>query len=130
MLFGVKLQNEIYPPWRQHYINYDGLKRLLKENVLLNNVDEPAWSEKDESNFAHELDTELEKVYSYQISKYQELDSEITKLEQLTENYLNSLTTNGNNGNNNSKSSFHVNSFQTKLEELLDYIKVTQLKLC
>ncbi|OWB78666.1 hypothetical protein B5S32_g2866 [[Candida] boidinii] len=119
MLFGVKLQNEIYPPWRQHYINYDGLKRLLKENVLLNNVDEPAWSEKDESNFAHELDTELEKVYSYQISKYQELDSEITKLEQLTENYLNSLTTNGNNGNINSKSSFDVNSFQTKLEELL-----------
>lgn len=113
MLFGVKLQNEIYAPWAEYYVDYDGLKRLLKENVL-NELDpsQSAWSEKDESNFAQMLDSQLEKVYSFQVSKYKELDSEISKLETQSEKFLESLESGD-------KSGLEPVKFQKKLEELL-----------
>lgn len=113
MLFGVKLQNEIYAPWAEYYVDYDGLKKLLKENVL-NELDpsQSAWSENDESNFAQMLDSQLEKVYSFQVSKYKELDSEISKLEMQSESFLESIE----NGN---KSQLEPVKFQKKLEELL-----------
>lgn len=60
MLFGVRLASEVYPPWKQSYIDYDGLKELLKE-------DGKSWSESDESRFTEALDKELEKVYSFQM---------------------------------------------------------------
>lgn len=116
MLFGVKLQNEIYAPWAEYYVDYDGLKRLLKENVL-NELDPntSAWSEKDESNFAEKLDSELEKVYSFQVSKYKELDQEIAKLELQSEKFLEELEQKG----SESKSQLDPVKFQKKLEELL-----------
>ncbi|GMM31459.1 vacuolar transporter chaperone [Martiniozyma asiatica (nom. inval.)] len=110
MLFGVKLQNEIYPPWKKYYIDYDGLKRLLKENVLSNSQ----WNEKDEALFAELLDSELEKVYSFQVSKYKELDSEITKLEIESESYLESVEQ-----QKPSDAAFDAKTFQSKLEKLL-----------
>lgn len=113
MLFGVKLQNEIYSPWKQYYIDYDHLKRLLKENVLNPSDTDSVWNEKDESMFAETLDKELEKVYSFQVSKYKELDSEITKLELRSEKYLDLLE------RNQKDSSFNSTTFQQKLEELL-----------
>ncbi|ODV86173.1 hypothetical protein CANARDRAFT_6669 [[Candida] arabinofermentans NRRL YB-2248] len=119
MLFGVKLQNEIYPPWKQYYIQYDALKKLLKENVIVSNeTSDPTngWTEEDESKFATLLDSDLEKVYSFQISKYKELDDEITNLELQTENYLKSFSS-----DSSSKKSPGFNSiqFQKNLEELL-----------
>jgi len=110
MLFGVKLQNEIYPPWKDYYIDYEGLKKLLKENVVTRGNED--WTELDEKAFAAELDRELEKVYTFQVSKYKELDTEISKLELRTEHYLESLSR----GN---PDSFDSQSFQTKLEDLL-----------
>jgi SPX domain protein involved in polyphosphate accumulation len=113
MLFGVKLQNEIYSPWKQHYIDYENLKRLLKENVV-NQIDsDAAWSEKDEALFAETLDKELEKVYTFQVSKYKELDSEISKLELRSEKYLDLLE------KNQKDQSFDPVAFQEILEELL-----------
>ena len=50
MLFGVKSASSIYPPWKNAYIDYDGLKGLLKEGE----GDEPkknSWTSKDESLF-------------------------------------------------------------------------------
>ncbi|KAF6014022.1 hypothetical protein HII13_000874 [Brettanomyces bruxellensis] len=110
MLFGVKLQNEIYPPWKDYYIDYEGLKKLLKENVVSRGNED--WTERDEKTFAAELDRELEKVYTFQVSKYKELETEISKLELLTEHYLESLS-------RGKPDSFDSQSFQTKLEELL-----------
>lgn len=113
MLFGVKLQNETYAPWAEYYVDYDGLKKLLKENVL-NDIDPSTsgWTEKDESNFAQLLDSQLEKVYSFQVSKYKELDSEISKLELQSENFLESIENGG-------KSELEAVKFQKKLEQLL-----------
>lgn len=113
MLFGVKLQNEIYTPWKQYYIDYDHLKKLLKENVVNQLNTDASWTEGDEAAFAETLDKELEKVYSFQVSKYKELDSEISKLELTSEKYLDSVEQNKNDP------SFDPISFQQKLEELL-----------
>ncbi|VEU22223.1 DEKNAAC103253 [Brettanomyces naardenensis] len=110
MLFGVKLQNEIYPPWKNYYIDYEGLKKMLKENVLVGGYE--SWTDDDEKAFAAELDTELEKVYTFQVSKYKELDQEISKLELQTEKYLESLTAG-------KPSTIDSEAFQKKLEELL-----------
>ncbi|ESW96356.1 hypothetical protein KL918_000310 [Ogataea parapolymorpha] len=121
MLFGVKLQNEVFPPWKNYYIDYDHLKRLLKENVIesTENPTKPgsssaisAWSEKDEAEFASQLDSELEKVYTFQISKYKELDEEISKLELQSEEYLKSIS-------EKKSADFDAKAFQKKLEELL-----------
>ncbi|KAK9237129.1 VTC domain-containing protein [Lipomyces kononenkoae] len=89
MLFGVKLANEMYKPWATWYIDYEKLKRLLKEddgshsgrstpkdrrNPLL-------WTEKDESNFVAALDAELEKVYEFESHKYADLKDKLAAIE-------------------------------------------------
>lgn len=101
MLFANKLELEIYPPWKDHYINYIKLKKLLKEGVILQN----AWTEKDEQNFVSALDSDLEKVYSFQSDKYDELNEYLNELQATTE----SPTAN-----------FDVQSFSNKLELVLN----------
>jgi SPX domain protein involved in polyphosphate accumulation len=81
MLFGVKLSNEIYPPWHDHYINYEKLKKLLKENAL-DIAKKNKWSDNDESQFVKALDAELEKVYGFQSSQYSVLSQKIDQLEK------------------------------------------------
>lgn len=76
MLFGNKLQEEIYQPWATYYLDYNGLKKLLKENVILQNN----WSEEDEQKFVTTLDGNLEKVYNFQFEKYNELNGMLDKL--------------------------------------------------
>ena len=84
MLFGIKLANDVYPPWKDSYIDYERLKKLLKESVIHDGhgaVDN--WSERNESDFVEALDKELEKVYTFQISKY---NAVLRKLDGLEEN--------------------------------------------
>ncbi|GES69264.1 hypothetical protein SCEPF1_0029003500 [Saccharomyces cerevisiae] len=84
MLFGIKLANDVYPPWKDSYIDYERLKKLLKESVIhdgRSSVD--SWSERNESDFVEALDKELEKVYTFQISKY---NAVLRKLDDLEEN--------------------------------------------
>lgn len=101
MLFGNKLELEIYPPWKDYYINYTKLKKLLKEGVILQN----AWTEKDEQNFVSALDSDLEKVYSFQLNKFDELNEYLNELQAATE----SPTAN-----------FDVQTFSGKLELVLN----------
>lgn len=101
MLFGSRLESEIYQPWKEYYINYNHLKKLLKEGVILKN----SWTDKDEQNFVSALDKDLEKVYTFQGDKYESLNEQLDKLQQETEN---------------PGSGFDVNSFTTRLEEVLD----------
>lgn len=82
MLFGAKLAQEIYEPWKDHYINYNQLKRLLKENVIL----QDNWCENDEQKFVSSLDENLEKVYTFQAHKYDELNEELNNLQTIIQN--------------------------------------------
>jgi len=84
MLFGVKLVNEMYPPWKDSYINYDHLKDLLKEKEVTNATAADTWSERDESKFVEALDKELENVYSFQIQKFNNLLDKLINLEKQT----------------------------------------------
>ncbi|CAI4053566.1 vacuolar transporter chaperone SKDI_16G2480 [Saccharomyces kudriavzevii IFO 1802] len=85
MLFGIKLANDVYSPWKDSYIDYERLKKLLKESVIHDGrgaVDN--WSERNESDFVEALDKELEKVYTFQISKYNAVLRKLDGLEKDT----------------------------------------------
>lgn len=113
MLFGVKLSNDIYPPWKNSYIDYERLKKLLKEALITDKSasgggkEDTSWTENDESRFAELLDKELEKVYGFLVSKYDSLMSRLNKLEEQTtsEDKIKEL---------------NFDSFQKELEEILD----------
>lgn len=87
MLFGVKLANEVYPPWKGSYINYEGLKKFLKEDSVKDgsNDKKARWDDSDESKFVEELDKELEKVYGFQLKKYNNLMERLSHLEKQTD---------------------------------------------
>lgn len=91
MLFGVKLATDMYPPWKESYINYDGLKELLKENsdslppTRSHISRENIWDDDDENKFVDALDKELEKVYSFQLNKYNTLMNKLDQLEKQTD---------------------------------------------
>lgn len=84
MLFGVKLANDMYPPWKDSYMDYDHLKGLLKEKDSVKKAREDTWSDRDESRFVEVLDKELEKVYTFQIQKYNDLLDKLKNLEKQT----------------------------------------------
>lgn len=101
MLFDNKLQREIYGPWKDYYINYIKLKKLLKEGVILKD----AWTEKDEQNFVAALDSDLEKVYTFQHNKFDELNDFLNELQAATEH---------------PSAEFDVLGFTSKLESVLN----------
>lgn len=92
MLFGEKLKNDVYPPWKDSYIDYDHLKSLLKEDDTDLKVDK-TWSNDDENRFVEALDHELEKVYTFQKNQYDKLMEKLNKLEikTSTENDIKNL---------------------------------------
>lgn len=102
MLFGAKLESETFAPWKQYYINYTHLKKLLKEGVVLQNN----WSDKDEQNFVAALDSDLEKVYTFQAKKFDELNDELNNLQAKTTNADKDLD---------------INQFQNELDSILNY---------
>ncbi|KAJ1915092.1 Phosphate metabolism transcription protein, partial [Tieghemiomyces parasiticus] len=59
MKFGQQLKENLYPEWRFYYLDYDSLKKYIKERV------EHGFTEKDESTFIEMLEKELQKVYSF-----------------------------------------------------------------
>ncbi|CAI4060996.1 hypothetical protein SKDZ_06G0610 [Saccharomyces kudriavzevii ZP591] len=104
MLFGVKLANEIYPPWKASYIDYEGLKKFLKEDSVKDKKSH--WNDSDESRFVEELDKELEKVYGFQLKKYNNLMERLTHLEKQTDSET-------------AIKALDADAFQRVLEELL-----------
>lgn len=78
MRFGRTLGKSIYPPWKDAYIDYDKLKKLLKETDSGTGSpsaqDEEEWTEEDETAFVDELvNVQLEKVHDFQADTYQKL---------------------------------------------------------
>jgi SPX domain protein involved in polyphosphate accumulation len=59
-----RLQSSAYTEWKAQYINYDALKRLLKERT-----DSHLWSASDENDFTNALEGELEKIHAFQRGK-------------------------------------------------------------
>ncbi|KAF2746792.1 SPX-domain-containing protein [Sporormia fimetaria CBS 119925] len=88
MRFGTTLRKNIYPPWREHYVDYDKLKKLLKENDAGSSIDSESdtWTPEDESAFVDELmNTQLQKVHKFQTDMSQKLRDRTTACEKKLE---------------------------------------------
>jgi SPX domain protein involved in polyphosphate accumulation len=93
MRFGRTLKNSVYPPWKDQYIDYDKLKKLLRETKSVdgssNGSDEEAeddWTEEDEGAFVEELvNVQLEKVHDFQAKMIQQLRDRTKECEQKLE---------------------------------------------
>src|SRR5689334_10668785 len=84
MRFGSILRKSIYPPWKQYYVDYDKLKKLLKESNV--DEDDDTWTDEDESRFVDELmNTQLEKVHNFQTETSQKLRDRTTVCEKKLE---------------------------------------------
>lgn len=70
MKFGRTLQNSIYRPWADKYIDYAKLKSLLREAETRSGQGaDDTWTERDEENFVQELvNVQLEKVHQHQVN--------------------------------------------------------------
>ncbi|KAI8373570.1 VTC domain-containing protein [Choanephora cucurbitarum] len=77
MKYGQELQQNIFPPWRHSYVEYDLLKYELK-NRQLNH----GWTKKDDIHFTSLLEKELTKVYDFVNAKLAEIDSRILYCER------------------------------------------------
>lgn len=57
-------QTDIYTEWRDYYLDYNGLKKVLKEGTLYS-----TWNAQREKQFLELLESELEKIQGFQQSK-------------------------------------------------------------
>lgn len=84
MRFGTTLRKSVYPIWKDYYVDYDKLKKLLKESegTSSNDEDDDNWTADDESAFVDELlNVQLEKVHAFQAETYQKLRDRTTACE-------------------------------------------------
>ncbi|KAL6708365.1 Phosphate metabolism transcription protein [Coniothyrium glycines] len=81
MKFGTTLRRSVYAPWKDKYIDYDKLKKLLKDNE-----DDDSWTADDESAFVDELaNVQLEKVHHFIKDVSQKLRDRTTACEKKLE---------------------------------------------
>ncbi|GAA5843483.1 hypothetical protein JCM5353_003586, partial [Sporobolomyces roseus] len=77
MKFGAVIKDALYQDWQASYIDYGGLKRLLKDRMALHQ-----WDDADEADFLKALGKELDKIVKFQESKISELSDKITNYEK------------------------------------------------
>jgi SPX domain protein involved in polyphosphate accumulation/uncharacterized membrane protein YidH (DUF202 family) len=85
MRFGKTLSDSIYPPWKDKYLEYDKIKKLLREDETSpqGRGGESSWSEADEEKFVEELTVaQLEKVNQHQVDIFDSLRDRTTACEQ------------------------------------------------
>jgi len=87
MQFGRMLSHAIYPPWKDKYIDYDKLKKLLKEGSSgagsSVEEDDEQWTDEDEEAFVEELiNVQLDKVAAFQAETVQRLRDETEQCEK------------------------------------------------
>lgn len=86
MRFEKTLENSVYKPWKDNYIDYGKLKKLLREDGPED--EEGEWTEDDEGKFVDELvNVQLEKVNAFQSETYKKLQERVSELEQNLEKY-------------------------------------------
>jgi DNA replication licensing factor MCM4 len=77
--FGHQLRSSLIRQWTYHYINYDELKALLKDPYETEPTEENpapprrAWNSEDEEKFVRRLEAELDKVFTFQKFKTEEI---------------------------------------------------------
>ncbi|RHZ47133.1 hypothetical protein Glove_590g17 [Diversispora epigaea] len=81
MKFGSQIKATLHLEWKNYYVDYDGLKKILKQGENR----EGGYTEKDETEFFEKLDKELEKVYTFQNTKYEEIKNRVQKSEKIVE---------------------------------------------
>lgn len=87
MRFGTTLRKNIYPPWKEHYVDYDKLKRLLKESDT-GSIDSESegWTADDETAFVDEImNNQLQKVHKFQTDMSQQLRDRTSACEKKLE---------------------------------------------
>lgn len=97
MKFGTTLRRSVYSPWKAQYIDYDKLKKLLKDNE-----DDDSWTAEDESAFVDELaNVQLEKVHGFILDVSQKLRDRTAACEKKLEPLAIGLKAEENNKNGN-----------------------------
>ncbi|KAJ4494683.1 VTC domain-containing protein [Lentinula edodes] len=77
MKFGRKISTDLYNEWRPFYLDYNSLKRELKDRTTSH-----SWDDKDEREFTERLEAELDKIHNFQRAKTSELSRRITEAER------------------------------------------------
>lgn len=86
--FGHYLKTSLIQDWRVHYIDYAGLKDALKTAYETEPTpDRPKpkrkpWTDEDEQRFVNQMEAELDKVFTFQRVKSQEIIKRIKASEQ------------------------------------------------
>lgn len=83
MKFGAQLDASLFDDWRFYYIDYEGLKRLIKPKR------ETGFIEEDEARFVEFLEKDLDKVASFQKIKLGELNRRIQHCEMVAKSAQN-----------------------------------------
>ncbi|KAF2716804.1 SPX-domain-containing protein [Polychaeton citri CBS 116435] len=86
MRFGQTLRESIYTPWKDNYIDYSKLKKLLREDEPASAASDGAgndrWTEEDEGAFVDELvNVQLERVHEFHKDTYEKLRDRTAKCE-------------------------------------------------
>ena len=83
MRFGRTLRAQIYPPWKDKYIDYGKLKTLLREDEATTPGDDGReWTEQDEEAFVQELiNVQLDKVNQFHVETYKSLRDRTSECE-------------------------------------------------
>ncbi|KAL6249789.1 vacuolar transporter chaperone [Rhinocladiella similis] len=80
--FGQQLRQSLIKDYYWHYIAYDDLKDALKKPFVNGKSgDREPWTDDDEAFFIQQLEAELDKVYTFQKLKSQEIVSRIKSSE-------------------------------------------------
>ncbi|TKX26157.1 VTC domain-containing protein 1 [Elsinoe australis] len=87
MRYGQTLRQAVYPPWKDYYIDYTKLKKLLREDDSAasspTRAGDNVWTDDDAENFYNELvNVQLEKVQNFHRDTYQKLRDRTAKVEQ------------------------------------------------
>ncbi|KAF4123716.1 VTC domain [Geosmithia morbida] len=77
MRFGQTLRVAVYPPFKDHYIDYAKLKSLLREGQQPDDAADE-WTDEDEQRFCDEIfNVQLEKVARFQQQQFDSLKSRV-----------------------------------------------------
>ncbi|KAF2487346.1 VTC domain-containing protein [Neohortaea acidophila] len=88
MRFGQQLRSSLIKDWYYYYISYDELKKRLRTDfehtpaIHAGKSKKKGWSEEDEQSFVNRLEEELDKVFTFQKVKSQEIVRRIKSSEK------------------------------------------------
>ena len=78
MKFGLHLKEKVKSDWRFYYIDYDGLKKMIKDRTSTGGF----FEESDEANFVEHLEQEIQKVLDFRDVKVGELTRHVQYCEE------------------------------------------------